>query len=35
MLSGRNKKDYAKDAQAVAVAPADTSDMEAEVPVAM
>jgi hypothetical protein len=35
MLSGRNKKDYAKEARAVAIAPAETSDMEAEVPVAM
>jgi hypothetical protein len=35
MLSGRNKKDYAKEAQAVAIAPVETSDMEAEVPVAM
>jgi hypothetical protein len=35
MLSGRNEKDYAKEAQAVAIGPAETSDMEAEVPVAM
>lgn len=35
MRSGRDKKDYAKEAQAVATAPAPASDMEAEVPVAM
>jgi len=35
MLSGRGKKEYAKEAQAVATAPAETSDMEAEVPVGM
>jgi len=35
MLSGRGKKEYANEAQAVAIAPAETSDMEAEAPVAM